>query len=144
MLAQISLASLITLSAQLTPLSVPNSQIDANNNVVDKPLPARVLTITDMIAEKAHTNGVDVSLAQKIAFCESTNRQFDENGEPLRGIHNAQDIGLFQINEKYHLDKSLELGYDIYTTEGNIDYAMWLLSKEGSRHWNWSKKCWSR
>lgn len=79
-----------------------------------------------------------------IAFCESTNRQFDENtGEALRGIQNSKDIGLFQINEGFHKDKSQSLGFDIYTTEGNVGYALWLLEKEGSRHWKASKPCWS-
>jgi hypothetical protein len=62
----------------------------------------------------------------------------------LHGIQNANDIGLFQINEIYHLKTSKALGYDIYTTEGNIDYAIWLLKNEGSQHWNYSKPCWGK
>jgi hypothetical protein len=85
-----------------------------------------------------------VQVAQSIAYCESTNRQYDSNtGQALRGNQNALDVGLFQINEKYHLRKSQELGFDIYTTEGNIDYAMWLLKTQGSGPWIWSKPCWS-
>ncbi len=100
--------------------------------------------IVEYIDKKAKEVSFDASLAHKIAFCESTLRQFDKEGQIIRGIHNQSDIGLFQINEKYHLTKSRELGYDIYTIEGNIDYAFYLLKKEGTRHWYWSKPCWSK
>ncbi len=95
-----------------------------------------------MIEQKATEMGVDSALAQDIAFCESTSRQFARDGDVLRGKKNPNDLGLFQINQKYHLEKSRELGFDIRTTEGNIDYAMWLLKHEGSRHWRSSKNCW--
>lgn len=102
------------------------------------------LSMADRITRAARNSGVDASLARKIAFCESSMRQFDtKTGEVVRGIRNPSDIGLFQINEKYHLTRSRELGFDIHTTEGNIAYALYLLKQEGSRHWNWSKPCWS-
>lgn len=97
-----------------------------------------------MIASKAKENGIDPVLAEKIAYCESTDRQFNEKGEVLRGLRNPDDVGLFQINEKFHLKRSQELGYDIYTTKGNIDYAMRLLKSEGSQHWDSSKPCWGK
>lgn len=77
-----------------------------------------------------------------MAFCESTLRQFSEDGDVLRGIVNPKDVGVFQINERFHLDKSISLDMDIYTTEGNIEYAMWLMENEGVRHWKASKPCW--
>lgn len=109
-------------------------------------------TIPELITERTEEFGVSEDLALAIAFCESTYRQYDKNksaeesaeNRVLRGIQNKADVGLFQINEKYHLEKSLELGYDIYTTEGNIDYALWLLKNEGSKHWKWSQECWSK
>jgi hypothetical protein len=106
--------------------------------------PAQVQSLHDVIAAKARAGGVDSTLALKIAFCESTLRQFGKDGEVLRGLHNPDDVGLFQINEHFHLKKSRELGYDIYSTEGNIDYAVWLIKHEGSRHWKWSQPCWDR
>lgn len=88
--------------------------------------------------------GIDAELATAIAFCESTNRQFDEQtGAPLRGIVNSGDVGLFQINERFHKDQSQKMGFDIYTVEGNVGYALWLLEHEGSQHWKASKPCWS-
>lgn len=101
------------------------------------------LTLKELIETKAEKAGVDKALALKIAFCESTLRQFNNsNGKPLRGIHNPNDVGLFQINEDYHATRSQGLGHDIYSTEGNIDYAMHLLKKEGSKPWSASRPCW--
>lgn len=124
---------------------------DLSNQAVATPS-AKVIeqVIPDLITERAGTFGVSKDLALAIAFCESTYRQYDpnkkaEDGTPvvLRGVHNPADVGIFQINETYHLEKSKELGYNIYTPEGNINYGLWLLKNEGSRHWNWSKPCWS-
>jgi len=102
------------------------------------------LSISEHIDVEAKSADIDPTLAHKIAFCESTLRQFNNDGTVVRGVRNSSDIGLFQINEKFHLEKSRELGYDIYTTQGNIDYALYLLKKEGSRHWSSSKPCWSK
>ena len=115
-------------------LSVPDVSLTASSTQE---------AIVEYIDEKAKELEVDALVARKIAFCESTMRQFDKDGQVVRGIHNPSDIGLFQINEKYHLTRSKGLGYDIYTTEGNVDYALYLLRKEGTRHWYWSKPCWS-
>jgi hypothetical protein len=105
-------------------------------------VPTEIQSIEGLISTEAQVNGIDPILANKIAFCESTMRQFNKNGEVLRGIRNPDDVGLFQINEDYHIKPSQNLGYDIHTTEGNIDYAMWLIKNEGSRHWKASQKCW--
>jgi hypothetical protein len=102
-------------------------------------------TLEQIIIDEASQAGVDGRLAVKVAFCESTLRQFDkETGEPLRGVHNPQDVGLFQINERFHLEASQKLGYDIYSLEGNIDYAVYLMKKDGLRHWKFSQPCWSQ
>lgn len=79
---------------------------------------------------------------QEIARCESGNRQFNDDGSVLRGVINSKDVGRFQINEYYHLEQSKKLGMDIYTWDGNTEYAMWLYENKGTIPWNWSKKCW--
>lgn len=83
-------------------------------------------------------------ILSKVAFCESRYRQFDANGEVLRGVVNTQDVGIMQINEFYHLDKSQELGLDIYTLEGNLAYAQYLFDTQGLSPWVHSSKCWSK
>lgn len=79
-----------------------------------------------------------------IARCESNTRQFDESGGVLRGAVNPQDVGLFQINERYWLAKSKELGFDIYTPRGNIAMALWLYKTRGTKDWGASKGCWGK
>lgn len=81
-------------------------------------------------------------IMQDIAFCESENRQFNDDGSVVLGKQNSLDTGRFQINQKYHLAKSKELNMDIFTLEGNTAYAMYLYEREGTRPWNWSKDCW--
>lgn len=77
-----------------------------------------------------------------IARCESRFRQWDASGNPLRGTINPKDVGVFQINEFYHLKKSLRMKTNIYSLEGNIAYAKMLYDKEGSTPWGWSGHCW--
>ena len=84
----------------------------------------------------------DTPLLAEIARCESTFRHLDKDGTPLRGGVNKGDIGVMQINETYHLESAVNLGYDIHTTEGNVAYARYLYNKYGSSPWNASKPCW--
>lgn len=56
----------------------------------------------------------------------------------------TRDVGLLQINLHCHLEKSRELGMDIYTYQGNIDYGVYLYEKEGLRPWSASKHKWSK
>lgn len=80
----------------------------------------------------------------KIAMCESKNKQFNEDGSVHMGVINPLDTGRFQINQKYHLENSKKLGMDIFTLEGNTDYALYLYKKNGTRDWDWSRDCWSK
>ena len=147
---QISLASFISLStfgAQFSANLSPGLAETAFD-LLEKPIISReaqlasVGSIGDAIEAQARVQGVSPVLAKDIAFCESTGRQYTDSGTVLRGHVNRRDVGLFQINEHYHLQKSKKLGFDILTTEGNIGYAIWLLKYEGKRHWNASRVCW--
>ncbi len=100
-------------------------------------------TVPELIELKSREYGIDSRLALAIARCESQFRQYDKTGAVLRGKANWRDVGIFQINEQYHLEKSRELDFDIYTTAGNIEYAAWLMSASGRAPWVWSRKCWS-
>lgn len=87
-------------------------------------------------------------ILEKIASCESGNRQFGTgSGQKLsevvlRGRENPADVGLYQINEFYHLETAEKLGINLYTWTGNTQYALYLFKKNGTRDWNWSKNCW--
>ena len=86
----------------------------------------------------------DIPIMIDIARCESTFRQFDENGNVLKGKVNSKDIGALQINEKYHLSDSIKLGLDIYTLEGNLAYGRYIYSKQGTKPWVHSSHCWNK
>ncbi len=86
----------------------------------------------------------DEPLLIDIARCESTFRQYDKNGNILRGKVNSDDVGVMQINEKYHLEKAQSMGLDIRTTEGNVAYAKYLYDTQGAAPWSASQKCWSK
>jgi len=101
------------------------------------------IALPDLLKKMSLAKGIDPKLVSSIAECESRTAQYDKNGEVLRGHKNPSDVGIFQINEKYHLEKSQELEFDIYTPVGNIGYAMWLLEHQGSTPWKWSRDCWS-
>ncbi len=98
----------------------------------------KVKTTEEIIAEQF----ADAPILKKIASCESQTRQFDQTGAVLRGRVNSQDVGLMQINEKYHLSTSKKLGLDIYSLEGNINYAKYLYKTQGVKPWVHSSSCW--
>jgi len=85
----------------------------------------------------------DTPVMIDIARCESRFRQFDANGNVLRGEANPVDIGVMQINEKYHAGTAVELGFNIYALEGNLGYAKYLYETKGTKPWIHSSKCWN-
>ncbi len=106
------------------------------------PVVSDTSSMVDRIRTAASAYNVDAGTAIAIARCESGLLQYNKDGSVLRGRVTPKDVGVFQVNEYYHLAKSKELGFNIYTTEGNINYALWLMKNEGTKHWVWSKHCW--
>ena len=85
----------------------------------------------------------DTPILIEIARCESTFMHY-KDGEVVRGRVDNADVGVMQINERYHLETAKKLGYDIHTIDGNMAYAKYLYEKSGSKPWNASKPCWSK
>ena len=86
----------------------------------------------------------DIPIMIQIAKCESRFRQLDRDGDIHRGEVNSADVGVMQINERYHLDQSVKKDYNIYTIEGNTAYARDLYEREGTQPWASSKACWGK
>lgn len=84
----------------------------------------------------------ETPILAEIVRCESTFRQVDKDGQVLRGKVNKSDLGLFQVNEYYHGEKALDLGFDLNTVDGNLAYGKYLYDKEGTAPWSASEKCW--
>ncbi len=78
----------------------------------------------------------------EVARCESTFTQFGKDGKPLRGMVDKADVGVMQINERYHADSAEKLGIDLHTIDGNIAYAKHLYKEQGLAPWKASQKCW--
>jgi hypothetical protein len=106
---------------------------------------AGVLSVSQKELEnKAETYFKDEPILVAIAGCESSFRQYDADGNLLRGLVNKGDIGIMQINEYYHADKAKTLGFDLTTIDGNMAYAKYLYEQEGTKPWISSSKCWSQ
>ena len=86
----------------------------------------------------------DIPIMIEIARCESTFRQLDLDGEIHRGRVNSEDVGVMQINERYHLNQAEKKDYNIYTIEGNTAYARDLYERQGTQPWNSSRACWGK
>lgn len=86
----------------------------------------------------------DIPLMAEISKCESRFRQVDTSGDVLRGKVNANDVGALQINETYHLKRAEKLGYDIYSLQGNMEYARLLYQESGPQPWSSSYPCWGK
>ena len=100
----------------------------------------RVKTVRETVKEYF----ADIPVLIDVAYCESGIVQFNNDGTVLRGFINPQDVGVMQINEKYHLETSIRLGIDIYTLEGNLEYARFLYETQGTRPWEYSSHCWNK
>lgn len=103
------------------------------------PLPAIADTSTPVLPTLAETEAavrayfIDTPAMIAIAKCESSFRQYNNNGTPLRGSNLY--IGVFQISEKIHATTAKNLGLDIYTLDGNLAYAKYLYGQAGTRPW---------
>lgn len=86
----------------------------------------------------------DIPVMADIAWCESRFRHLTPEGEVFRGKVNKSDIGVMQINTYYHGAKAEELGIDLYSLYGNLEYARYLYEKEGTKPWNSSRPCWGK
>ena len=99
---------------------------------------------TKTVKESVEEYFQDIPILVDVASCESRFTQFNSDGSVLRGEANKDDVGVLQINEKYHLETSEKLGLDIHTLEGNMAYGRYLYEKFGTDPWEYSSKCWKK
>lgn len=85
-----------------------------------------------------------------ICSCESTGKrdgvptQFNEDGTVIHGYIHYADTGMCQLNAEVWEKKAIDLGYDIYTEQGNIKMANWIYEQQGSKPWISSAYCWKK
>lgn len=76
-----------------------------------------------------------------IAFCESSGRQFDSEGNLVINPESGA-VGKYQIIASLHEERADSMGYDIRTLEGNEAFAEILYQESGTRPWEASRACW--
>lgn len=86
-----------------------------------------------------------------ISWCESRDDQSkrgynyryktDAEGNKVKYLWST-DIGRWQVNDYYHLERAKSLGLDLYTEQDNLTYAILLYNENGTRDWNPSRECW--
>ena len=133
---------LITAMAIITLLPSRNvtysvSQNPSYNPLYDEITNYKLFLLNELV--KNNLTGRDFLIMREIAFCESSWRQFDENGEVVESNGN---YGLFQINDFAHADTLKKLGMDCNDPYDNMRYAVRLYKANGVRDWKpWSGKC---
>ena len=121
-----------------------SQQFEAATTTVEIKIDITNATSTEDIKNITKEYFKDTPLLAEIARCESTYRQFNSDGVVLRGKVNSLDVGVMQINEKYHSARSKKLGMDIHTLEGNLEYGSLLFKESGGQPWSASKPCWGK
>jgi hypothetical protein len=83
----------------------------------------------------------DLPVMSAIARCESEFTQFNPDGSVLHGGYKKSMIGIYQI-APMHIPEALALNLDVNTIEGNMGYARYLYTQNGTNPWLDSKWCW--
>jgi hypothetical protein len=107
-------------------------------------LAAHIATTIATTSPKAHIEAVFGTSSPMVAIaqCESSLRQFEAPNHVLRGRQVESDVGIFQVNVEYHGSKAKEMGINLYTLDGNIQYAKYLYDRNGTKDWLASRRCW--
>jgi hypothetical protein len=85
----------------------------------------------------------DEPILIEIARCESQFRQFGANGKVLKNP-NSTAMGVMQIMASIHTKPADNLGLDILTIDGNLEYARHLYEEQGVKPWAASGACWKK
>lgn len=86
----------------------------------------------------------DIPALVSIAGCESNFRHGLSDGTVLRGRIDSADLGVMQINTRYHEERAKSLGLDLHKLKDNMAYALTLYKEQGTTPWNSSKACWQK
>ena len=86
---------------------------------------------------------MSASISEAIIKCESGGKAYAKNINYRDGVPWSEDIGYWQINDYYHRESLLELGWDIYKPEDNLEAGFFLMKTQGVQPWDASKFCWN-
>lgn len=111
-------------------------------------LPSNVVSVAK--ADESHLVAFVAPQLKAICSCESVGRwnaepkHWDSKGNVLKGKLTPDDKGQCQINEYYHGETAKKMGIDIYSFNGNRQYANYLYETQGTQPWSASSKCWDK
>lgn len=90
--------------------------------------------------------GQNETLAREIIKCEGLTYKTKGNNKNYnkQGVWWSSDIGWWQINDYYHKDTALKMGFDINNEWDNLEYGFILLEEQGTAPWDASKYCWEK
>ncbi len=106
-------------------------------------------TISRVVVQKAtnefwysHRPPAEARVMVDIAQAESGFRQFNEDMSVFRGLENPADVGVMQVNEETWGKEAKKQNLDIYSLDGNLKMALWILtnSPKGVGEWNTLEK----
>ena len=86
----------------------------------------------------------DLPIMVHIAQCESNLKHTLSDGNVLRGRIDDDDIGVMQINQRYHKESADKMDLDLNDIYDNMTFARVLYNESGTRPWNPSAPCWQK
>lgn len=84
----------------------------------------------------------DIPIMAEVSRCESTFKHYSEDGSVLTGRVDSDDIGVMQINRRYHEATATAMNLDLDNLYDNLAYARYLYEKKGTQPWSASMPCW--
>ncbi len=131
-------------------LSTENKQLEKDVRSLQRTIGLRQNKIKTLIADNTNLIKEQNAMAEEIAGSRDTARvlqaiiQCESGFDPKALNKNSKhslDIGLFQINTRWHQATAKKMGLNIYDTADNVKYGLYLFEKEGIHPWKASKKC---
>lgn len=140
LIISLSLGLSLFASAATSPVAFAAESPNPQPEIVSEE--AENLLSTEEVEAKVREYWKDAPVMAKVAYCESTFRHFNEDGQPLRGHVNKADVGVMQINETVHKASAEKMGLNLETLDGNLAYARHLYRTQGTAPWVYSSHCW--
>ena len=101
---------------------------------------------TEQVGEAALASTAPIALIeplQSICYCESGLNHFMPDGVTVkRNPANPDVVGICQVSLRWHSARATQMGLDLLTEAGNIEYSTWLYLNSGENQWAASRHCW--
>lgn len=137
----------LILLVSLLALSSPNTAHEQGRDMIPTSQQAAYGLSYPLLGDQAVASRLSSAIPRimhEIARCESNGRQFDEKGQVVRGEIHGADIGKYQINSAIWGHEAKKLGADLFTEEGNEQFALELYRRFNTLPWESSRPCWGK